>query len=68
MADEGKATVGVDRGLARELAQSEVVRWKENSVACAFDSRPDFAELAVGLPTLAGKGAADCVADRHHMG
>ena len=63
-----KATVGVDRGLARGLARSEVVRWKENNVAYAFGSKPDFADFAVGLPRLAGKDAADCVADRYCMG
>jgi hypothetical protein len=63
-----KETAGVDRGLARGLAQSEVVLWKEGNVAYAFDSKPDFADFAVGLPRLAGKDAVDCVADRHYMG
>lgn len=67
-ADEEKATAGVDPGWARELAQSEVVRRKENNVAFAFDSRPDSAGFVVALPSLAGKDAADYVADKHRMG
>jgi hypothetical protein len=37
-------------------------------VACAFDSTLDFAEVVVGLPIVVAKDAADCAADRHHMG
>jgi hypothetical protein len=39
-----------------------------SNVAYAFDSAPDFAEVVVDLPIAAVKDAADCAADRRHMG
>jgi hypothetical protein len=39
-----------------------------SSAAYAFDLRPDFAEVVVGLPRAAAKDVAGCVADRHRMG